>query len=141
MTTSLERFIKAQTTSYDLALAEIKAGKKRTHWMWFIFPQIEGLGASQTSIFYSIQSLQEARGYLNHPLLGKRLVECTQAVLEHPHKTAHEIFSTPDDLKLRSCMTLFASICDQPSVFDQVLDIFFDGESDPRTLEILSTCK
>jgi uncharacterized protein (DUF1810 family) len=133
----LNRFVQAQEGAYPRALAEIKLGRKRSHWMWFIFPQIDNLGYSATAKFYSIKSKEEAKAYLDHPLLGKRLVECTEALLKTEGKTAAEIFGYPDDLKLRSSMTLFASTSGADSAFSRVLDRYFQGEPDQRTLELL----
>ena len=135
----LTRFVAAQRGSYERALAEIASGRKRSHWMWYVFPQIDGLGFSATSQRYSIKSIEEARAYLRHPLLGKRLVECCEAALAVEGRSAREIFGSPDDMKLRSCATLFASISPPGSVFDQVLDVFFQGEHDPKTLDLLNT--
>src|SRR5579872_5863827 len=106
----LNRFVQAQTGVYDRALAEIRSGKKRSHWMWFIFPQFDGLGFSSTSKHYAIKSIAEAKAYLSHPVLGPRLVECAEAALSVQGRTAHEIFGSPDDMKLRSCATLFANV-------------------------------
>lgn len=133
----LNRFVQAQEEVYPRALAELKLGRKRSHWMWFIFPQIDGLGYSSTAKFYAIKSKDEATAYLAHPLLGKRLMECAEALLKIEGKSAAEIFGYPDDLKLRSSMTLFASITPGGSVFSRVLDRYFEGEPDARTLELL----
>jgi uncharacterized protein (DUF1810 family) len=134
----LERFVSAQASVYSEALAEIRSGRKRTHWIWFIFPQIEGLGHSSTSMHYAIKSLAEARAYLKHPLLGSRLSECAEAVLAVEGRTASDIFPYPDDLKLRSCMTLFAAAAEEPeSVFARVLEKYFQGKHDERTLQLL----
>lgn len=133
----LARFIKAQEGTYDHALAEIRNGRKRSHWMWFIFPQFNGLGFSATSKRYAIKSVAEAQAYLYHPVLGPRLLECTEAVVANEGRSAVEIFGSPDDLKLRSCATLFASISSPGSVFDRLLDTFFDGEHDARTLQLI----
>ena len=131
----VERFVQAQDGVYERALAEIVAGRKRSHWMWFVFPQIAGLGSSPTAQRYAIRDLAEAREYLAHPVLGPRLRECAEALLRH-HKPAEAIFGYPDDLKLRSSMTLFARAADDPALFDQVLDRFYDGPDD-RTLTLL----
>jgi uncharacterized protein (DUF1810 family) len=135
----LERFVDAQDHGvHTKALNELHAGRKATHWMWFIFPQVTGLGTSPTSQRYAIGSLEEARAYLEHPVLGPRLVECARAVLVHPDRTARQIMGTPDDAKLRSSMTLFAlAAADSEPVFHEVLDTFFAGERDPRTLHLL----
>jgi uncharacterized protein (DUF1810 family) len=119
------------------ALAELKSGQKRTHWMWFIFPQIRGLGQSPVSQLYAIQGLEEAQQYMTHPVLGARLRECAQALLDIEDRTAQDIFSYPDDLKLRSSMTLFESVAGPTSIFGKVLDKFFAGERDRWTLKIL----
>ena len=133
----LNRFVKAQEEVYPRALAELKLGRKRSHWMWFIFPQIDGLGYSSTAKFYAIKSKDEAKTYLDHPLLGKRLMECAEALLKIEGKSATEIFGYPDDLKLRSSMTLFASVSPADSAFSRVLTQYFGGELDQRTLELL----
>ena len=134
----LQRFVMAQDGIYEQALAELRAGRKASHWMWFVLPQLARLGSSSMAQRYAIGSLAEARAYLEHPVLGPRLVECAEAVLTHPERTARQIMGTPDDAKLRSSMTLFAHATDAEPVFDQVLDAFFDGEQDPRTVELLS---
>ncbi|MEB3882971.1 DUF1810 domain-containing protein [Lyngbya sp. CCY1209] len=133
----LKRFLDAQATSYDRALAELKAGRKRSHWMWYIFPQYKGLGFSAMSRRYAIQSLEEAEAYLNHPILGDRLLECTATVLGITGRSAHDIFGSPDDLKLRSCATLFEVVSPPDSVFLQLLDRFYDGDRDAKTLQLL----
>lgn len=132
------RFIAAQEPIYAAALAELQAGCKQTHWMWFIFPQLRGLGLSPTSLFYGLASLEEARAYLAHPVLGRRLKACTQAVLAHEGQTARAIFGSPDDLKLRSSMTLFDRADNRADTpYRAVLHGFFGGEADPLTLELL----
>ena len=136
-TGDLQRFVKAQVGTYDDALEEITNGRKRTHWMWFIFPQIKGLGYSETSKYYAINDLKEAENYLIHPLLGARLVEICYALLKHRDLTASSIFGKPDDMKLKSCMTLFASVPGTDGVFQAVLDAFFDSDTDFQTLTIL----
>ncbi len=133
---SLKRFLSAQTGVHDRALAELRSGEKRSHWMWFIFPQIEGLGFSATSRQYAIKSLAEARAYLGHPVLGPRLRECAAAALAVEGRTASDIFGYPDDMKLKSSMTLFALVAEQDSVFARVLDKYFGGERDARTFEL-----
>ena len=132
----LDRFVAAQAGVYDQALAELTAGRKRTHWMWFIFPQIAGLGSSPAAQRYAIPSLDEARAYLAHPVLGPRLRECARALLAVDGRSARDILGHPDDLKLRSSMTLFARAADDPEVFQAVLDRYYDGP-DPRTLTLL----
>lgn len=134
----LNRFVQAQSNTYERALTEVKSGRKRSHWMWYIFPQFEGLGFSATSQRYAIKSIAEAEAYLSHPILGSRLLECAEAVLQIEGRSAHEIFGSPDDLKLRSCATLFATVSPAGSVFDQLLDRFFQGERDPKTLRLLA---
>jgi uncharacterized protein (DUF1810 family) len=134
----LSRFTKAQEGIYDSVLAELRSGRKRTHWIWFIFPQFAGLGHSPTSMHYAIKSIEEARQYLNHPVLGARLLECAKAVLAVEGRSASEIFGYPDDLKLKSSMTLFATVAENPhSVFIRVLEKYFQGEKDERTLQLL----
>jgi uncharacterized protein (DUF1810 family) len=133
----LRRFVRAQEDVYDAALAELRGGRKRTHWMWFIFPQIDGLGHSSTSQYYAIKSIEEARRYLDHPILGARLRECAETVLAIEGRTAGQIFGYPDDRKLRSSMTLFARAAGSGAVFDRVLDKYFGGEPDARTLALL----
>jgi uncharacterized protein (DUF1810 family) len=132
----LDRFVEAQAGVYDDALAELRAGRKRTHWMWFVFPQIAGLGSSPAARWYAIASLAEARAYLAHPVLGPRLRAAAGAVLAVPDRSAAEILGHPDDLKLRSSMTLFARAADDPALFEAVLDRFYDGP-DRRTLDLL----
>lgn len=133
----LNRFVRAQEHDYARALAEIRSGRKRTHWMWFVFPQLDGLGFSETARRYAIRSLEEARVYLAHPVLGPRLVECAEAVLTVQGGSAREILGAPDDLKLRSCATLFAEVAPAGSVFRRVLEAYFGGEADGRTLALL----
>ncbi|MGV3485328.1 MAG: DUF1810 domain-containing protein [Planctomycetaceae bacterium] len=133
----LIRFVEAQCDVYDQALAEIQRGKKRSHWMWFIFPQLDGLASSSMSKRYSIKSLAEAKAYLDHPLLGPRLLACAEAMLSFPGCSATEILGYPDDLKLRSCATLFAAVSPQGSVFERILASFYRGEPDARTQQLL----
>ena len=134
---NLHRFIDAQSSSYQTALSEIKNGRKRSHWMWFIFPQIQGLGFSETARFYALADAQEATDYLAHSVLGPRLLEICHALLGLASGDAHQIFGSPDDLKLKSSMTLFASLGPSP-VFQQVLDKFYGGAKDDKTLRILA---
>jgi uncharacterized protein (DUF1810 family) len=134
---NLERFVEAQAPIYARALTELKAGRKQSHWMWFVFPQIAGLGHSPMAQHYAIQNLPEARAYLVHPLLGARLRECTQAVMAVDGKTAHEIFGAPDDLKFHSSMTLFAQAAPDEKLFRAALNKYFNGEDDALTLEKL----
>nr|WP_314541424.1 DUF1810 domain-containing protein [uncultured Massilia sp.] len=130
----LERFVTAQQGVYDTALAELQAGRKRSHWMWFIFPQIAGLGRSEMAQRYAIRSGDEAAAYLAHPVLGPRLRACAQAVARHGDLDIEDIFDAPDDLKFHSSMTLFADVAPDEAVFQACLDRFFDGEADPATL-------
>ncbi|WP_018234976.1 DUF1810 domain-containing protein [Ensifer sp. BR816] len=133
----LERFVAAQQGVYETALAELRAGAKRTHWMWFVFPQIRSLGHSSMAQYYALADIDEARAYLTHPLLGRRLVECTEAVNAVRGCSALEIFGRPDDLKFRSSMTLFATADPTIAAFKEALDRYYDGTRDPRTTEIL----
>jgi len=137
MDTSLNRFTEAQANSYADALQEIKAGHKRTHWMWFIFPQLAGLGQSSTSKYYAIRGIDEATAYLAHPQLGARLLEISTALMRLTGGNAHQIFGDPDDMKLKSSMTLFSQVPNAPPIFQQVLDRYFDGKADRSTLQIL----
>ena len=134
----LGRFVEAQAGCYPRVLAELAAGRKVSHWMWFIFPQLQGLGSSPMARRYALSGLAEARAYLGHPTLGARLRECTGVVLALEGRTAHEIFGSPDDLKLRSCLTLFASASPQERVFGETLAKYFGGEPDPLTLRLLT---
>jgi uncharacterized protein (DUF1810 family) len=134
----LGRFTSAQEAVYDRALAEIRSGDKRSHWMWFIFPQIDGLGFSSAAKHYAVKGAGEARQYLAHPVLGPRLLECAEAVLAVEGRSASETFGSPDDLKLKSCMTLFESVAGQDSLFGRVLDKSYRGKRDARTHEILA---
>ena len=134
----LERFITAQDTNYHIALTEIKQGKKQSHWMWYIFPQIQGLGFSEMTKLYSIKDLDEAQNFLRHPVLGKRLMDICNELLQLQSSDAHAIFGSPDDIKLRSSMTLFASVNNTDPVFQLVLDKFFKGEKDKATVRIIS---
>lgn len=133
----LGRFTQAHEGVYEYALAELRSGRKRTHWMWYIFPQIDGLGQSATAQYYAIKSAEEAREYLRHPVLGARVLECAKAVLGVQGRSVTEIFGFPDDVKLRSSMTLFASVSEPDSVFVRVLDKFFQGHRDDRTIALL----
>jgi uncharacterized protein (DUF1810 family) len=134
---NLERFVNAQQTQYNTALAEIKNGRKRTHWMWYIFPQIQGLGFSETSKRYAIKSLDEAEAYIKHPILGQRLIEISQALLLLKTDDANAVFGSPDDMKLKSSMTLFASLPDAYPVFQSVLEKYFNGKMDTQTLRLI----
>ncbi len=133
----LDRFVAAQAPIYAQALAELKAGRKESHWMWFVFPQLAGLGRSPTAIFYALASADEARVYLAHPLLGARLRECTEAVLAHRGRSVEAIFGPIDAMKLKSSMTLFEAAADDPTPFAALLDGFFAGARDSTTLELL----
>src|SRR4051794_4759870 len=134
---NLNRFVQAQEGDYERALSEIRRGRKQSHWMWYIFPQLDGLGFSSTSKRYSIKSVAEAEAYLAHPVLGPRLMECAEAVLRVVGRSALELFGSPDDMKLRSCATLFASVSPVGSVFDRLLGKYFQGERDGKTLRLL----
>jgi uncharacterized protein (DUF1810 family) len=133
----LARFVTAQDGALDDARAELRAGRKRSHWMWFVFPQVAGLGSSPVAQHYAISGLDEARAYLAHPVLGPRLRECAELAAAVPGRSASEVFGYPDDLKLRSSMTLFAAADPDAPEFTAVLDRYFDGEPDPRTLSLL----
>jgi len=133
----LERFVQAQAPIYDQALRELRAGRKQSHWMWFVFPQIVGLGHSPMAQHYAIQNLAEARAYLAHPVLGARLRECCQAVMDVDGKSAHDIFGSPDDLKFRSSLTLFAHAAPDEALFHGLLKKYYAGEEDALTLEKL----
>ena len=134
----LQIFVQAQEDIYEQALAELKNGSKESHWMWFVFPQIAGLGNSEMARKYAIPNLADAKAYLSHDLLGSRLRECTEAVLAVEGRTAHEILGSPDDMKLKSCMTLF-EVADGPdSVFSSILEKYFEGQRDERSLMILN---
>jgi uncharacterized protein (DUF1810 family) len=134
---NLQRFVDAQAPVYDTVRAELRQGRKRSHWMWFIFPQIAGLGHSAMSMRYAVSSLAEAEAYLNHPVLGPRLRECTRLVTLVEGRTANEILGSPDDMKLQSCLTLFANAAPEDSLFRDVLEKYFDGVEDPMTLQRL----
>jgi uncharacterized protein (DUF1810 family) len=135
----LDRFIKAQENDYQVALSEIRNGKKRSHWIWYIFPQIEGLGYSSTSKYYAIKNLDEAKEYLDNNILGSRLLEISNELLNLSSNNATEIFGKPDDMKLQSSMTLFTMVEDSDLVFQQVLDKFFDGIADDKTVKIINS--
>lgn len=137
---TLDRFLQAQQGTYDQALAELRAGHKQGHWIWFVFPQVAGLGTSPMSERFAISSLSEAREYVAHEVLGPRLVESARAVLAHADRSAREILGTPDDLKLLSSMTLFALAAPEEPVFARVLETFFPGQVDRRTDTLLAQC-
>ncbi|MDQ2720897.1 MAG: DUF1810 domain-containing protein [Bacteroidota bacterium] len=134
---NLKRFIDAQKASYHIALSEIENGRKKSHWMWYIFPQIQGLGFSETSKFYAIKDIKEAEEFLMHPILGSRLIEICNKLLELETNDLNKIFGSPDDLKLKSSATLFCSIHNSDPVFKLVLEKFFNGEKDNKTLKII----
>lgn len=136
---NLKRFIDAQQTDYSVALSEIRNGRKRSHWMWYIFPQIQGLGFSETSQFYSIKGIDEAEQYLAHPVLGQRLIEISNALLGLKTDNANQVFGSPDDMKLKSSMTLFSLLPGTNKVFQLVLDKFFNGLKDDKTLKMLKS--
>lgn len=138
MTDHLDRFLKAQEGDYTTALSEIKSGRKRSHWMWYIFPQLAGLGFSEMSRHYGIKGLSEARAYLAHPILGKRLIAISKALLELQENNATQVMGKPDDLKLKSSMTLFSMIAGADQVFESVLKKFFDGQKDHVTLQLIN---
>jgi len=136
MAADLSRFLKAQEYDYEQALREIRGGRKRSHWMWYIFPQIQGLGFSSTAQYYAIRDLQEAKDYLAHPVLGARLKEISSVLLDLEGLSASEIFGYPDDLKLRSSMTLFRLADLNEPIFLEVLEKYYDGEPDSRTVDL-----
>ena len=135
----LDRFLKGQARNYDAALQEIREGCKRSHWMWYVFPQIQGLGYSSTAQYYAIRDLGEAKAYLQHPILRERLLEISNALLELDSHNASAVFGWPDDMKLRSSMTLFAQAEPSCDVFQRVLDQYFKGKMDENTLSILAS--
>ena len=141
MPSDLSRFLKAQEYDFAQALKEIRAGRKRSHWMWYIFPQIQGLGFSSTAQYYAIRDLDEAKDYLDHPVLGARLKEISSALLELDGLSASAIFGYPDDLKLRSSMTLFRLADLDCSIFKDVIDKYYDGIPDKRTVDIVQSLK
>ncbi len=138
---NLKRFLTAQQFAYTNALREIKNGRKTSHWMWFIFPQLTGLGYSEMAQYYAIRNFQEAEAYLSHPVLGKRLVEITQALLKTRTNNATQLMGSPDDLKLHSCLTLFSILPNANPVFEQALTKFFDAQKDIETLELIGELK
>lgn len=133
----LQRFVAAQEQIYEQVLQELRNGHKRSHWMWFIFPQLDGLGFSSTAKFYAIRSLDEAKAYLQHDVLGSNLIECTRTVLAIEGRSARDIFGSPDDLKLKSCMTLFEFVDGPETVFEKVLNKFYGCERDEKTLDLI----
>jgi uncharacterized protein (DUF1810 family) len=138
---NLSRFVQAQEQTYEQALSELRLGRKQSHWMWYVFPQLDGLGSSPITKLYSIKSEDEARAYLKHPTLGPRLVECAEVILSVDGKSAREILGSPDDLKLKSCATLFAQLSPPGSVFERILEKFYDGERDAATLRLLASSR
>jgi uncharacterized protein (DUF1810 family) len=136
---SLGRFVVAQEPVYAQALSELRRGRKESHWMWFIFPQLEGLGRSPTARFYGIDGRNEATAYLRHPLLGPRLLECMEALLAHPERSAEQIFGSVDAMKFRSSMTLFEAVAEEPRTFGAALDLFYEGVRDQQTLRLLAS--
>ena len=134
----LARFVQAQASSHERALAELRAGRKTSHWMWYVFPQLAGLGHSDMARRYAIRDATEARAYLAHPLLGPRLIACAEAVLGVAGRSAHDIMGSPDDVKLRSSATLFAAVSEPGSAFHRILERYFGGEEDERTLALLA---
>ena len=136
---NLQRFVDAQSSIYDQVRQELAEGRKRSHWMWFIFPQIAGLGYSETARFYAIQSCDEAKAYLEHAVLGPRLLECTNLVTQVEGKTIYHILGSPDDMKFRSCLTLFAHAATDKRTFEDALRKYFNGERDPLTLKRLDS--
>lgn len=133
----LNRFVQAQAPDHERALVELRVGRKRSHWMWYIFPQLVGLGMSATARRYGIRSLAEARAYLVHPVLGPRLVACSEALMGVQGRSAYDILGTPDDMKLHSCMTLFAQVAPPDSMFRRVLLRYFKGHEDAKTVALL----
>jgi uncharacterized protein (DUF1810 family) len=136
---NLDRFLTAQESVYPQVVAELQAGRKRSHWMWFIFPQVIGLGRSATSRFYAIQSEDEARAYLAHPILGQRLLDCVTILLAGEESSALRIFGQPDTLKFQSSLTLFAGVAEPDSIFEQALEKFFDGKGCQKTEAFLES--
>ena len=135
----LSRFVRAQDEDYEQVLSEVRSGRKRSHWMWYIFPQVAGLGFSSMSRRYAIKSRAEVDAHLHHPVLGPRLVECADAALCVEDRSALDVFGSPDDQKLKSCATLFASVSPDGSVFHQLIDTYFQGTPDSRTLQLLDS--
>ena len=136
---NLNRFIEAQMTTYEGAMLELARGRKESHWIWYVFPQIEGLGRSDTAKLYSIKSLEESRAYLEHPVLGQRLIEACEILLSLKDASMDEVMGFPDDLKLLSSMTLFEALSDSSSIFTKIIEIYFDDERDEASLEIIKS--
>lgn len=137
----LRRFLEAQEADYERALSELESGQKRTHWMWYIFPQLDGLGSSTMAKRYAIKSIEEATAYLKHPVLGSRLLECAEAVVHVEGRPIAAIMGSPDDVKLKSCATLFASVSPADSVFERILAKFYRGTRDDMSLQLLEKLK
>jgi uncharacterized protein (DUF1810 family) len=138
---NLKRFVEAQDPVYDAVLGELERGHKRTHWMWFVFPQLAALGSSTTAKHFGIHSLEEARAYLRHPILGERLRRCCEIVASVQGRTAHEVFGYPDELKFKSCLTLFELAAPQEPVFARCLQKYYGGERDERTLALMQEAR
>lgn len=138
---NLSRFVEAQRPVISRVMDELRIGRKTGHWMWFVFPQLKELGRSETAMRFGITNMEEVCAYLAHPLLGPRLDECVQTLLEHAHLSAFEIFGSPDDLKLHSCLTLFNEAHSESALFQQALDQFFDAEPDDRTIQLLQASR
>lgn len=134
----LQRFVDAQDPVYEQVCAELRSGRKRTHWMWFVFPQLRGLGRSEMAFRYGIDSLAEAQAYLSHPVLGPRLIDCTRLVMLSPHRSIDDIFGDPDDMKFHSSMTLFSRAAPPTQIFQQALEQYFGGAADRRTMDRLT---
>ncbi|MFN0256794.1 DUF1810 domain-containing protein [Pedobacter ureilyticus] len=137
MEANLDRFIKAQEENYSEAIAEIRSGQKKSHWMWYVFPQLKGLGISETSNYYGLRNIDEANNFLHHPILGENLVRICKALEGINGKSAYEIFGTPDDLKLHSSLTLFSLVKETNPIFQQLINKYFDGKPDQLTLKLL----
>jgi uncharacterized protein (DUF1810 family) len=135
----LERFLIAQARDYEQALAELKAGQKRSHWIWYVLPQLRGLGRSDMARYYGIRDRSEAEAYIAHPVLGQRLVECVEAVLTHPDRSAVEIFGVVDAVKFRSCLTLFGEVAEDEDCFAEAMRVFYVDERDAETLRLLAS--
>lgn len=137
MEANLDRFLKAHEENYSKAIAELRSGQKRSHWMWYVFPQLKGLGSSETADYYGIRNIDEATNFLHHPILGKNLIRICKVLEGINGKSASEIFGTPDDLKLQSNLTLFSLVKETNPIFKQLINKYFDGKPDQRTLELL----
>ncbi len=141
MPLSAARFLSAQAATYEQALAELQAGRKHSHWMWFIFPQLKGLGHSETANYYALDGPASAQAYLSHPVLGERLLTCCSALQAHKHLSAQEILASPDHLKLHSCLTLFNHVAPQVPIFEALLTQFYGGDPDTQTLTLLQAAQ